>query len=148
METDRASAGSPGAASVLVVDDEPLVRWALRERLTHDGCQVTEAGTVEEALGRVSADLDLVLLDIRLPDGDGRAVMGRIRERAPSTLVILMTAFSGATDVGEAASLGAWDLLSKPFNLDEISAAVARAVEIGRLRRRLYAASGLGEPSG
>jgi len=124
-------------ASILVVDDEPLVRWALRERLTCDGHRVSEASTVEEALARVNPALDLVLLDLRLPDGDGLMVLHRVHEIAPRALVILMTAAAGALDVTDTARLGAWDLVQKPFNLDDLSLAVAQAVETGQMRRRL-----------
>jgi two-component system, NtrC family, response regulator AtoC len=122
---------------ILVVDDEKLIRWTLRERLEEAGYGVVEAETGTEALRLAEEGADLVLLDFRLPDIDGLEVLRRIRERHPDILVILITALATVENAVEAMKRGAWHYLNKPIDLDELLLHVGKALETTRLRREV-----------
>ena len=124
-------------ATILVVDDEALIRWSLSERLKGDGYHVLEAETGAAAIERLADGVDLVLLDYRLPDTDGLAVLREIKKADPDILVILLTSFVSVETAVEAMKLGAYHYANKPFNLDEVSATVSRALETTRLRREV-----------
>jgi len=121
--------------TILVVDDESLIRFALEDRLTADGYRVVLAETAAEAIRKSEDGVDLVLLDYKLPDGDGLSVLKRIKEHDPDTLVILLTAHTGVDIAVEAMKQGAYHYANKPFNLDEMSLLVAKALETTELRR-------------
>jgi DNA-binding NtrC family response regulator len=123
--------------TILVVDDEPLIRWTLSERLTQDGATVVEADTAKSALARFGPDIDLVLLDFKLPDSDGLQVLRQMKAADADVPVILLTAFSSIETAVEAMKQGAYHYANKPFNLDELSLVVGKALETTRLRREV-----------
>ena len=123
--------------TILVVDDEALIRWSLVERLRAEGYQVLEAETGNDALDRLHDGVDLVLLDYKLPDIDGVTVLRRIKEFDQDILVILLTAYASVETAVEAMKIGAYHFANKPFKLDEIVATVAAR----RSRRRSFGAS-------
>jgi two-component system nitrogen regulation response regulator GlnG len=118
---------------VLVVDDEEAVCWALRRALEGEGLSVDVAATAEHALELLARRRpDAVILDVRLPGMDGLEAMARIRRLAPDTPVIVATAFGNLPTAVRALEGGAFDYLTKPFDLDQGLDAVRRA--LGRPR--------------
>jgi DNA-binding NtrC family response regulator len=101
-----------------VVDDENLIRWALRERLEAVGYAVIEAENGRQAIDSFSEGVDLVLLDLRLPDLDGLSVLEKIQRCKPGAPVILMTAFGTPETVRKALANGARRVVDKPFDYD------------------------------
>jgi len=125
--------------TVLVVDDEPGVRAALRQILMDD-CEILEAVDGTSALEAIRRrEVDMVLLDVRLPDARGTDLLGQIKALDESIEVILVTAVKEVRTAVEAIKHGAYDYLTKPFDVDEIRTLVLRAVERRTLQRQLLA---------
>ncbi len=123
---------------VLIVDDEKMVRWGLKEALTGAGYDVVEAATVADAIKSASNEPpDLVLLDYQLPDGSGIEVLKHLKTLAQSVPAIMITAHASIGGAVEAMKAGAYDYLSKPFEVDDVLQTVERALEAGRLREQV-----------
>ncbi len=121
-------------AQVLVVDDDPGVRYTLREVLEAGGAAALEAATGEEALRRFDAEpVPLVVTDLRMPGMDGLELLRRLLERSPAPRVVMVTAHGSERQAVEAMKAGAYDYLRKPFDNDELLAVVRRALEASRL---------------
>ena len=125
------------SARLLIVEDEPALRLALRGLFGRAGYSVEQAGTGKAALEAIDGGrYDLVLTDLALGRGpDGLDVLRASRERQPETPVVLMTAMGDERTAVEAMKLGATDYLPKPFDNDEIRLVVERALSHSRLRR-------------
>lgn len=121
---------------ILVVDDESAIRRFLRISLSSQGYDVAEASDVGSGIAKVDTmDPDLVVLDLGLPGGDGRTVLGAIRERSAELPVIILSVRSDEGGKVDALDAGANDYVTKPFGLPEL---------LARIRRLLRSASGLG----
>jgi len=119
---------------VLVVDDDPGVRYTLREILETADLDVREAADGAEALERLeAAPCELVITDLRMPRIDGMELLRRLTARAPAPRVILITAHGSERQAVEAMKAGAFDYFRKPFEIDELLAVVQRAAETARL---------------
>lgn len=121
--------------TVLVVDDEDLVRWSLRTQLTPVGYHVVEASTGAEAIAHAQDDPDIILLDFKLPDTDGFSLLRKFREILPDVPVIMLTAFASVPRAVEAMRHGAYHYAKKPLDFEELTAVMEKALEIGALRR-------------
>jgi DNA-binding NtrC family response regulator len=116
--------------TILIVDDEPLIRWAVREGLESAGYEVIEAGSAREALASlavVSAAVAVALLDLKLPDSDDLSLLRRVRAAAPACRVIMMTAHGTPELLAEAVHAGAFATISKPFDLTSMVGMVREA---------------------
>lgn len=120
---------SVNTPSVLVVDDEPLVRWSVAETLGDSGYAVSQAGDALQALESMRAKgADVVLLDLRLPDSSDLGVVSLLRRLSPASKIILMTAYGSDTLNEEARSRGAFSVLDKPFDMSVLPTLVAKAL--------------------
>jgi two-component system nitrogen regulation response regulator GlnG len=108
---------------VLIVDDEPLIRWSVAESLEAAGHHTSQAGSAREALRFFEGPVDgtrVVILDLRLPDSSDLGLLRRIRSIAPDCRVLLMTAHGTPEVMDEALRAGASAVLSKPFDLAQV----------------------------
>jgi two-component system, NtrC family, response regulator AtoC len=128
---------------VLIVDDEKLVRWSLRQKCEEWGYHVLEADNGSAAL-RVAHNEspDLVLLDVRLPDSSGIDLLEQLKKSGDARAVIMITADPQLEDVKTALKLGAYDFVGKPLDFDELAVAVKNALETTRLRSEVESLRG------
>ncbi len=119
-------------SAVLVVDDDEAIRHALSRFLIQERLEVHTAATAAEALDAIAAhQVGCVVLDIRLPDGQGTDLIPRLLQRSPATAIVMLTAVADAATAARCLELGAMDYLVKPVDLQDVLGAVRRA-----LRRR------------
>ena len=125
--------------SVLIIDDDPLIRKTLSTHLSKTGFEVSLAENGEDGLARMAeADPELVLLDIRLPDIDGLEVLRRIRQgprRRAS--VVVMTAYDDMKTTVEAVKLGAFEYLVKPLDFLELDLTVTKVFQVKKLEEKV-----------
>ncbi len=120
-------------AKVLVVDDDPALRFTLEEVLGEKGFEVVSASSGAQALERLSG-VDAVITDLAMPGMDGFALLAQLKEREPDLPVVLLTAHGNERTAVQAMKAGAYDYLHKPFSTDELALVVGRAVEARQLR--------------
>jgi DNA-binding NtrC family response regulator len=113
---------------VLIVDDEPLIRWALAEMLAGLECETVETGTAHDTRSAIkeSAPFDTIFLDVRLPDCADLTLLRDVRALAPAARLIVMTAHGNPELAAQAFSIGAYAVIDKPFELSEVATLVRR----------------------
>lgn len=105
----------------LIVDDEQNIRKVLNILLKEDGFEIHEASSVTNANSLIKENyFDIAIVDLRLSDGSGIDILKTIKEQNPETVVLIITAFASTETAIAAMKLGAYDYVTKPFNLDEI----------------------------
>src|SRR5216117_1911994 len=120
---------------LLLVEDESALREAVAEQLTDRGYHVEQADSGETAVERL-ADFafDIIVTDLRLPGIDGAAVVHAAVERYPDIIAIVITGYGTVKDAVDSIKRGAWDFVSKPFQIDELLHVLDGAIEQRRLR--------------
>ena len=137
-ETIAATPGPRPAVRVLLVDDERLIRWSLREALEREGYLIFEAGSAEEGLALFDRERpDIIFLDVRLPGMSGLAALRRLRLVDDTSVVIMMTAYATVEEAVEALKQGAQEFLKKPFDLCEVRALLLKVAASLQLRREV-----------
>ncbi len=132
--------------SVLIIDDEEPIAWALRRAFEREKCRVAVAATAEDGLAKARRDPpDVVFLDVRLPGMDGLTALGELKKTAPHAAVVVITAHGNLNTAVKAVEGGAFDYLSKPFDLAQALEAAKRALanhgEVGGTRPHTEAGS-------
>ena len=120
--------------TILIVDDEGAIRSLLHQKLSGEGYQCQEAGSAEQAQDKLRSNaVELVILDIMMPGKSGTELLPEIKTDYPDTAVIMATAMTDTSTAIQCMKQGAYDYLTKPFNLDEVVLSVDRALEKIRL---------------
>jgi DNA-binding NtrC family response regulator len=122
--------------SILIIDDEPLMRLSMTDALKEVGYEVRSAATGQEGLDRLNqTTFDIVITDLRLPGVDGLDLLQACKQRSPRTEVILITAHGSVEAAVEAMKRGAYDFIMKPFSMEELLLIVDRVGKVLMLRR-------------
>ena len=123
---------------IMVVDDEPTVRYTFDRYLTRAGHQVLTVETAEDALNRIAAfEPELVITDVRMPGMSGLDLLEKLQASLPDVDVLVMTGFEDMHSAISAIKAGAYDYLVKPLEFDQIEAVVARCFQDRSVRRRM-----------
>ncbi len=128
-----------GRSTILVCDDEELIRWSLSTHLQQEGYSVLTAADGQECLEQVARNsIGLVLLDLKMPRKDGLTTLRELRAAGHEFPVVVLTAHGGVETAIEATRLGAADYLAKPFDVREVSLTVEKALAHDRLRHEVH----------
>jgi len=128
----------PAQAVVMVVDDDSEIRYTLTEALADEGYDVIATGSAEEALSRLEEVLpDMMLIDIKMPQMDGMALLEEAKKRDPNLTAIMLTGYGSVDSAVDAMRAGAFDFIEKPFRMNRLKVAIRKALENQSLRREV-----------
>jgi two-component system response regulator AtoC len=114
---------------ILIIDDEKLIRWALEQHLVKQGYQVSTAESAEKGLALFTENApDLLLLDNCLPDMTGIQLLEKLHVGGQKFKVIMITAYDMSETAVKSMNLGAYEYISKPFNLEELTALIKKTL--------------------
>jgi response regulator RpfG family c-di-GMP phosphodiesterase len=123
---------------ILIVDDEPMIRRLLNQKLSKQGYHCEEASSSDEALEKMKTySADLILLDMKMPGGSGMELLAYLKPIYPAAAVIMATAVNETNLAIQCMRLGAEDYICKPFNLDEVAINVGKTLEKKRLEQKI-----------
>lgn len=129
--------------SILVIDDDESMRWVIQKALEKEGNRVAASPTGEEGLQRLEEEaFPLIILDIRMPGKSGLECLSEIRQKGTRSLVIVMTAQATMRNAIEAMKLGAFDYLTKPFDMEALQIMVAKAWRVLELNEEVETLKG------
>jgi two-component system response regulator PilR (NtrC family) len=116
---------------ILVIEDEPLIRWSIAETLGDEGHTVMEATDAASAVSALEQQdgIDVVLLDYRLPDSSDLQLLAQVRRLRPDSAVVMMTAYGTADMIEGALALGAYRVVGKPFDMQTLESLVVEATD-------------------
>ncbi len=124
--------------TILIVDDEKLIRWSLKQELAKEGFGILEAETIQQGIDLLKEhDPDLIILDQKLPDGTGLDMLHQIRTEEGILPVIMVTAYDKSDIAVQAMKLGALDYVTKPVNMEELKIVIEKTLESTRLKRQV-----------
>jgi len=127
-------------SSILIVDDEEIIRWTLQRKLSREGYQCDEADSAEQALAKLqSKPADLVVLDINMPGRSGIEVLPEIGSSFPEIAVIMASGITDTRIIARCLRDGAQDYICKPFSLNDVLLRVSMALEKKRLEAQIRA---------
>jgi len=115
---------------ILVVEDETLIRWSIAETLAQEGHTVMEAASAASAMKALEdeeKEIDVVLLDYRLPDSNDLGLLAHVRRLQPGSAVVMMTAYGTPEMTAGALALGAYRVVGKPFDMRALESLVVEA---------------------
>lgn len=143
VELSPGDIGNLKDVRVLVVDDEEILAWSIETEIKKLGAQVKRAGTAITAREAFDSFVpDVVICDLKLPDGSGLDLLKEWKAKIPTVPVILITAHGAMESAVSAVRLSAFDYLRKPFDMKDLVAAVGRASEISQLRQKVKSLEG------